>query len=685
MSERPVPQRPRARRAPIGALLAAAGLGAACASGGAPDTTRPGEPPAEVSAILEGLEEPGWPPARPIPYPVVPPSEYRAAVEREPRSASGAPGPGYWQQRAEYRLFARLEPDQNRLRGRAVIGYVNESPDRLERIYLHLTQNVHAEGVVRNEPYEVTGGVHLDHLAVDGTELHAAAGPDAPGYTISGTILEVSLIEPLPPGEALEIEAHWWFDVPQQGAGARMGRSGDDLFFIAYWYPQVAVYDDVVGWHTDPFLGAAEFYTGFASYELTVEAPHGWVVRATGELENPEEVLTEPVRARLEAASASDTVVRILGTGDLGPGRATRRSSDGWLVWRFVAERARDAAFSATRASLWDAVRTPVGDRDGDGAPDHARVEALYRPAATLWSEVSRYGRHAIDFHSRYTAIPYPWPHMTAVEGGGIIGGGMEFPMMTLMGDYAARGDSALYFVTAHELAHMWVPMIVGTDERRYGWMDEGMTSFLENQARKEFFPGDPSDSLERESYLRIAGTAREGEMMRRTDYQYPGAGGVASYSKPATLLVALRGLLGEETFLRAYRTYLSEWAWRHPKPWDFFRTFERVAGRELGWFWRAWYYETWTLDQAVTDVRTADDGVHILIEDQGLAPMPVRLLVVRADGSEVRRVVPVERWLSGATTAEVVLPPGAPVVRVEIDPEGVFPDVDRTDNVWAR
>ncbi len=680
----------RTRRHSLTTFVSLALLG--CSSAPEPETgPEPGPPPepgADVTAILQGLEE-APPASRPIPYPPAPRADYRRAVERGTRSVTGAPGPRYWQQRARYRLFARLEPGERRLRGRAEIGYGNESPDALQTLFLHLTQNVHAEGAVRNEPHEVTGGVRLDYVAVDGMQLHEAATPMDPGWDVDGTILRLSLVDPLPPGGESEIEIHWWFPVPRQGAGARMGWNGDDLFFLAYWYPQLAVYDDVVGWHVDPFLGTAELYTGFASYDLTVEAPQGWVVRATGRHLNPEEVFPEPVLERLAAADSSDAVVNLLREEDFGPGRATRRSPDGWLQWRFEVETARDAAFSATRGSRWDAVRAPIGDRDGDGTTDYTRVEALYRPSAPRWGEAARYERHAIDFHSRYTGFPYPWPHMTAVEGGGIIGGGMEFPMLTLIGDYNVRGDSALYYVTAHELAHMWVPMIVGTDERRYGWMDEGMTSFLENQARAEFFPSlggiNPADSLEAETYLTLARSGGEGEMMRRTDYQYPGAGGVASYSKPATVLAALRGLLGEPTFLDGYRTFISEWAFRHPKPWDLFRTFERVSGRDLGWFWRSWFYETWTLDQAVAGVRTAPDGVHVRVEDRGDAPMPVRLRLTRADGSVEEREISATRWLSGARQAVVVFPLGEEVTRVEIDPGWAFPDIDRANNVWVR
>ena len=230
----------------------------------------------------------------------------------------------------------------------------------------------------------------------------------------------------------------------------------------------------------------------------------------------------------------------------------------------------------------------------------------------------------------------------------------------------------------------MWIPMIVANDERRYAWMDEGSTTFHENRAREEFFPDQKNDEENREHYLDIARAGLEGEIVRFSDYHYRGpAYGVASYDKPATVLMALRGLLGEETFLAAWREFIDRWAWRHPYPWDLFHTFEDVAGRDLDWFWRSWYYEPWLLDQALVDVATIRDTTRIVVEDQGRVPMPAPLAVTRADGSVERHEVPVETWLAGRLRAIVTVASEPAVTRVEIDPEGVFPDADRADNVW--
>jgi aminopeptidase N len=276
---------------------------------------------------------------------------------------------------------------------------------------------------------------------------------------------------------------------------------------------------------------------------------------------------------------------------------------------------------------------------------------------------------------------------MTAVEARRIIGGGMEYPMMTLIGDYAASTDTGLYGVTAHEFAHMWVPIVVGTDERRYGWMDEGMTEFVEQLGKQDYFPGTNFIRGEQDEYARFARTGGEGPILRWSDFHYSSlAYTVASYSKPASALAALRAVLGEETFDRAYRAFIDTWKYRHPYPWDFFEGMERVSGRDLDWFWRAWFAETWTLDHAVESVEAGPDGAaRIVVANRGKTPMPVRLAITREGGEVVRREIPVDVWLGGARTAAIELPAGGAVTRVEIDPEHAFADVRRGNDVWTR
>jgi len=623
--------------------------------------------------------------ARPLPHPQDPEPGFEQAVNAGTRTMTGEPGDAYWTQEARYDLDAQVFPEDKRVEASATITYTNNSPDTLRQVFVELAQNLHKEGVVRNTLSEVTGGIDLQRVALNGANATEITGPGqqarGPRYVVQNTNLVLVPTAPLLPGATVTMEVDYGFTIPQQGASGRMGYSEDDLFFVAYWYPQVSVYDDIVGWMTDPFLGRAEFYADFADYDLSITAPSEWIVQSTGALQNAESVLTDEALNRHNAAVQSDTPQMIAQPGQ----RVTADGDDGTLTWKYQAERVRDVAFSLTKGN-WEAARTPVGDFDGDGATDYTQIHTFWRDAAPKWTEVTKYQQHAITFFSEYTGIDYPWPHMSAVEGGGIIGGGMEFPMMTIMGDYNQRSARMLYAVTAHELAHMWVPMMVNTNERRYSWMDEGMTSFKENVSRGDYFDDSDAIASDRQDYIRFTQNGGQAPIMRWSNYHYSGAAfGVASYRKPATLHAALRGLLGTSTFNEAYRAFLADWQYKHPYPSDFFNTFERVSGRDLDWFWASFYYETWTLDHAIASVSTSGDRVEITVEDQGRAFMPVRLTLTLDDGSTLEREIPVDVWLRGRTSATTTVNvDGASVQRIEIDAEQHLPDVDRSDNVWT-
>lgn len=612
------------------------------------------------------------------------PNGFYNAVEKGTRTMSGKPGKNYWTQRARYNMDVQVIPSDTLLKGSSTITYYNNSPDTLNRLFMELSQNLHQKGVVRTRSSEVTGGINLEHLALNGSELtQLQSRRDQSGYGINGTLLYLLPSQPVAPGDSVTIQAEWNFKIPQQGASGRMGHSNGDLYYIGYWYPQMRVYDDVIGWMTDPFTGNAEFYQDFASYNVDITVPAQWMVGSTGRLTNGDEVLKDEIYQRLQTAHQSDSVMHVVTKEDFGD--VTKSPEDGIVTWNFKAQNVRDFAFSVTKESKWDATRANVGDRDGDGQDDYVHINAIYRSSAPLWKHGAKFTRDAIDFLSEFTGLKYPWPHMTSVEGGGIIGGGMEYPMMTIIGAYRGRQPKDLYSVIAHELAHMWVPMTVSTNERRYAWMDEGTTTFNENMAETNYYPnGQNYIQNEFQSYLRIAGTDAEGPIMRWSDYHYNSyAYGIASYSKPGSMLTVLRNMLGKETFQKAYHEFIDRWKYKHPYPWDFFNTFEDVSGRELDWFWRAWYYETWTLDQAVGSVTSTENGTRIIIEDHGLVPMPSTVQITMADGSTVSRTIPVEKWLRGATQAALTV--NGDVTKVVIDPDKHYPDNNRSNNSWEQ
>ena len=625
-------------------------------------------------------------PERPVPGPVIPPPFFRRALEQGTRSPDGRPGPGYWQVYSEYDIDARLDPASGLLSGRETILFHNRSPEELYTVSLFLHQNIHAEGVPRNRATEVTGGIRLQRVKAGGLELLPAQSVSGASYRVNAGVMSVRLPEPVEAGASVELEIEWSFLVPQNGSG-RMGHSEREMYFLAYWFPKVAVYDDLRGWDAETYKGA-EFYEGYGDYRVSLTVPENWTVMATGDLLNPDQVYTAQTRERMAAALQADTMIQIATENDRQAGAVTEPSLSGSLTYRFQAWNVRDFTWTTSNVQRWTGTSSLVPDRDGDGTDDRVAIHSFWREnRAPLWADQALYAKHSIEYESRFTGFSYPWPHMTSVEGADIIGGGMEFPMFTLMGSYQGSAAFNLYSVTAHELGHMWIPMIVGTNEKRHAWMDEGATSFLENQTEPDYWPGlIDQDQADMESYLNVTRAELEQSMMRHHDYYEPGpGGGTASYAKSASMLVTLRSLLGEEVFMEGYQSFIREWAYKHPSPWDFFNTFERVSGQDLDWFWYAFYYETWALDQAVESVTAnADGSTAIVIRDQGFAPMPVRLRVTTDQEGVLHREVPVSHWFTGALTADVRIPASAGrVTRVEIDPDRGFPDLDRTNNVW--
>jgi hypothetical protein len=625
---------------------------------------------------------------RPVPAPVVSPPYYRNALQRGTRSADGSPGPNYWTQWADYDLSAKLDPASALLEGKETIRYHNRSPYGLRILVVNLYQNLYSQGVIRNEPEEITGGVTLKSVVVGGDTLEAGDARSGPSYRVDGTIMTIRPPEDVEAGDSVTLGFEWSFTLPQNGSG-RMGYSNHEVYLVGYWFPKMAVFDDLRGWDAEPYMGNAEFYEDYGDYTASLTVPAGWTLWATGELQNPAEVYSPTTLDRLRQAAVADTDVVVASTAEVKSGKATAAAPSGWLTYRFKADSVRDFTWTTSDVQRWDATSAVVPDRNGDGKDDRVLINSFWREdRAPLWEDQWKYGKEAIEFHSKYTGLAYPWPHMTSVEGADIIGGGMEFPMMTLIGPYQGRTPQDLFNVTAHELAHMWIPMIVGTNETRHAWMDEGSTTFLEDQSRMEYWPGVDHHRVEAQDYLRTAAADQEQSMMRNGDWYAPGPGyEVASYSKPATLMVALREMMGRDSWEKAYRSFIAEWKYKHPTPWDFFETFQKAVAGNLDWFWTSFYYETWTLDQEVLSVTPENGGGAVVkIVARGFAPYPTKVRITTSGEGVIDRDIPVEYWLDGHADAEIDLPPSVgAVTRVELDPDGYAPDVDRSNNFWPR
>jgi hypothetical protein len=662
------------RAALTGILLA--GLVAGCGAGSTAPISAPAPAGSGTSAGSEGAKA-----SRAF---LVAESEgFARAVAAGTRTRSGEPGPRYWQQWAEYRLEGELNPLAKRLTGRGTVKYSNRSPDTLPVLYVQTYNNLFSPDTRKNtEVPAALGGMEFSRVAAQGKTLGAGESESVPGYRVDGTVMRIRLPQPLAPGATADLEFAWSYRVPPDGA-PRGGQDGE-VYYLAYWYPQMAVYDDVNGWQIDQYLGNAEFYMGYADYDVALTVPAGWLVGATGTLQNGAEVLSAQTRARLDSAAHASGIVRVVGDADRGAGRATAGKEGGKLTWRFRAKNVRDFDWGTSAKYLWDATSAATGDHNGDGRADTAAIYAFWRPEkrSSQWQESARYGRHSIEFLSKYL-WPYPYPHMTMMDGPESCGG-MEYPMMTCIG---GQWDTlGIYEVTTHEIAHMWFPMQVGSDEKRFSWMDEGLTQFNQSQAMADFFKGFDDEARNRDQFLNYARNANETELMRHGD-RYPSynAFGVASYYKPAAVLDALRAVLGPDVFNRAFREYGRRWSGKHPQPYDLWNTFENVSGRDLDWFWRSWFIETWKLDQAIDTVIVGADSMDVVIENRGRVPMPVLLSVTRGESGRQMIVVPVDVWLGGARRHTVRVARSPAVTAIQIDPDRDFPDVERDNQTWPQ
>jgi hypothetical protein len=551
------------------------------------------------------------------------------------RTASGAPGPAYWQQRADHHIKVRIDEERHAISGWQRITYRNESPDALSYLWLQLDQNHFRDGgladladpgVDPGRPADPANrrdrrdlrwfrGIVLDEAWSGGFEIPAVRDADGRPlpFTVVDTMMRIDLATPLGPGESFAFEMEWSF--PVVPADVRRARSNYELlpdtklplYEIAQCFPRMAAYTDVNGWQHKQFLGSGEFTLEFGNYRLEIDAPAGWLVTATGELRNPEETLTGPMRERLEAARVAERPVMIV-TAEEARENEKRflpggERPEGRTNWVFESENVRDAAFAASPAFAWDAWGVEIPGADGRRAMAMSFYPAL---AAPLWSLYSTQAvAHALESYSRH-AYPYPWPVAISVNGPV---GGMEYPMICFNGPrpepdgtWSAGAKYGLIGVVIHEVGHNWFPMIVNSDERQWTWLDEGLNTFGQFLAEQEWEERYPSGRGRPESMVGHMTSVEQTPIMTNSEstLQF----GPSQYGKPATALNILReSVLGRENFDFAFREFCRRWAFKRPQPADFFRTMEDASGVDLDWFWRGWFYSTDHVDVAIEKV----------------------------------------------------------------------------------
>ena len=604
------------------------------------------------------------------------------------RSGNGSPGPDYWQNRADYEIHATLDTAAKELRADETITYTNQSPDALASLWIQLDQNIYradSRSVAASgwERTEFTEGFALDAVELDAGRVDSPPHRVRADYVVTDTRMQIRLPAALAPRggrEIIHIRYHYKIPGVFGGRTSWVATQKGDIYDIAQWYPRMAVYDDLRGWDTLPYLGN-EFYLEYGHFDYYVTLPSNMVVAGSGELKNPEQVLSAAARGRLQAARSSDRTVVIRSPADIDAA-ASRAGPSDTLTWHFRMDDTRDVAFSASSAFVWDAarIRLPKGD---SLAMSYYPIESLGDAA---WGRSTEYLKHAVEEFSRRW-FAYPYPVAVNVAGGS---SGMEYPGLLFDGIDDKGKD--LFWITAHEIGHTWFPMIVGFNERRNAWMDEGFNTFIdvyesdafENgvygpKRDSEYAPGGgkPADEI-----VPVLNDSEAPIIMTRADaikekYRHP-----VTYFKSAFGLVLLREqILGPQRYDWAFRKFIGDWAFKHPSPSDFFRAMESEGGEDLSWFWRGWYFNNWRLDLAVQDVRYEGGQALVTIVNRDQLVMPADIEITFKDGTRTRMRLPAETWIQ--KTSYTLRAGGKPIASVVIDPEHAIPDNDRSNNEW--
>ncbi|TRX20532.1 M1 family metallopeptidase [Flavobacterium franklandianum] len=607
------------------------------------------------------------------------------------RSASGQPGFEYWQNRADYQLSAKLDEAKNEISGTSIVSYTNNSPDKMAFLWMHLDQNLFKDDSRGNAVIPIKGsrngaqgqifdgGFKIKSVKIIVLNKGISTEKEVK-FIITDTRMQVFLPQELnSKGGNVKIKIDFSFISPNEGSD-RMGILGTmfgKIFTVAQWYPRMCVYDDIQGWNTNPYLGASEFYLEYGDFDVNITVPSNHFVVCSGELVNANEVYTIEQQKRWELASKSEQTVMIRSAEELK--NTSKSLSQSNKTWHFKIKNARDVAWASSTAFIIDAAKINLPSGKKSMAISAYPIESNGNGA---WSRSTEYAKTSIEYYSQKW-FEYPYP--SAVNVAGIVGG-MEYPAIIFC-EYSAK-NADLWGVTDHEFGHIWFPMIVGSNERLFAWMDEGFNTFINTLSSVEFNKGEykrkVSDlHIESERYtnpnLEI--------MMSSPDNMKEVNIGTLGYSKPGQGLVILREqILGPERFDFAFRTYVERWAYKHPAPDDFFRTIENVAGEDLSWFWRGWFVHNWRLDQGINSVKYVDNnpklGSIITIENFEKMVMPVVLEIKTKNGTISRLKLPVEIWQKNVdwsfkynSTEEIE--------SIVIDPDHVFPDSNESNNVW--
>ena len=588
------------------------------------------------------------------------------------RAKIGKPGPKYWQNRARYEISVTALPPDRTVRGTERVVYVNDSPDTLRNLSIRLFLNIHKPGATRDGgagPDYLTSGVHVDAFAVNG-QAHPW-GDDTRTFTVK----RVMLPAPLLPHDSVRLSFDWHYEISREGN--REGMIDSTTWFLAYFYPRVAVYDDYNGWDTMPFTDTQEFYSDFNDYDVTINVPANYVVWGTGTLTNASTVLQPATLARFQQSMTSDSTIHVATLDDV---RAKRVTAAGPVnAWHFSARHIPDVAFNLSDHYVWDAGSVLVDD----ATRRRASVQAAYNDTAADYHHMVQFGRHALDWLSHnWPGVPYPYEKTTVVQGPA----GMEYPMMA--NDEAYPDTVFSRFVAEHEIAHTYMPFYMGINESRYAFMDEGWATTFEYLIGTADLGKERATSAFQEfrvnRWINDPSPLQDLPIITPADALHGGAYGNNAYGKPALGYLALKDMLGDSLFRTALHGYMDRWNGKHPIPWDFFNSVNDLTGRNLNWFWNRWFFSNGYIDRAIADVRKTGRRYAVTLENIGGMPAPVDVVATWADGTSDTYHQTSAIWQANARRAVVNLP-AQKVLRSLALSGGIWVDADSTNDHWPR
>lgn len=596
------------------------------------------------------------------------PLNIQAAYDKGTRSLDGKPGPNYWQNSSDYTIKADFNPAKRLLTGTEQIVYHNNSPDTLDRIVVRLYQNITRKNSRHDfdlNAASTTDGVLIEKISINGEMQNLS---DTKKFAVEGTILTIHIKDnPVLPHSNIKMDFDWNFTFPE-GQSIRMGMYDSTSCLIGYWYPQISVYDDIDGWDIIPYTGLQEFYNDFSNYNVEMTVPNTFAVWGTGILQNPEEVFTSEYLKKYKSAFKSDDIIHIISKNDFG--KKIFNNDNLLNTWKFKADSITDVVYGTSDHYLWDATSLQV-------EPDRrVYIAAVYKKESEDFYEVDTIAKQCIQYFSTLMpALSFPFPSFTVFNGSG----GMEFPM--LINDGSAKNYAGTLGVTSHEAAHQYFPFFMGTNETKYAWMDEGWSVFLPVDLEYKLLNNRIRVDREVNTFSTLGGTEKDVPLFVTSDELSFTSYRLSAYTRPGLSYLFLRDALGNEKFLEALHNYMNDWNGKHPCPFDYFFSFNKVIGKDMDWFWKPWYFARDYADLGIKNVVVKPGRVTVDIVKIGKVPIPINLIFHYSDGTKDSIYKSTAVW-ENQDEVSIDFNPSKPVTVIELG-ASFIPDSNPKNNYY--